>query len=127
MWARLDFSKRSRIPKENFRSHDRYGFHNVSLLAAITSVSISNFHAQAVTQRCQQQAMKEELDAPETNDNWDVVHCPDGTKPIGCKQVYSVKLKLVVLQIAIELAYLPWVRETFAPVAQMTNVSIMST
>ena len=50
-------------------------------------------YAQASTQDCWAQAMKEELQALQDNHTWDIVSCPRGTKPIGCKWVYNVKLK----------------------------------
>jgi hypothetical protein len=42
-------------------------------------------YAQASTQDCWQQAMKEELQALKDNHTWDIVSCPTETKSIGCK------------------------------------------
>jgi len=42
-------------------------------------------YAQASTQDCWQQVMKEELQALQDNHTWDIVSCPIGIKPIGCK------------------------------------------
>ena len=75
--------------------------------------------------------MQEELDALIANHAWDVVQCPAGTKPIGCKWAYTGKLKsngfldqykahLVALVIRQE--YGINYEETFAPVAKMTTV-----
>ena len=49
-------------------------------------------YAQDSTQDCWAQAMKE-LQALQDNHTWDIVSCPRGIKPIGCKWVYTVKLK----------------------------------
>lgn len=74
--------------------------------------------------------MHEELDALKENDTWDIVSCPPIVKPIGCKWVYTVKLKpssldhyraqLVVLSNKQE--YGVYYEETFAPLAKMTTV-----
>lgn len=72
---------------------DRYGFTHASLLTTLSSVSIPNSYSQAVQHDCWIQAMQEELTALQTNHTWDVVTCPSSVKPIGCKWVYSVKLK----------------------------------
>lgn len=110
---------------------ERNGFPNVSLLATLSSISIPNSYAQAVKQPCRQQEMQEELEALIANHTWDVVQCPAGTEPIGCKWVYTVKLKsngsiyhykarLVALGNGQE--YGINYEETFALVAKMTTV-----
>jgi hypothetical protein len=50
-------------------------------------------YAQASTQDCWQQAMKEEIQALQDNHIWDIVSCPTGIKPIGCKWVYTIKFQ----------------------------------
>ncbi|KAI3700840.1 hypothetical protein L2E82_45479 [Cichorium intybus] len=40
-----------------------------------------------------EQAMKNELDALNANNTWDIVKLPKGKKPISCRWVYKVKLK----------------------------------
>ena len=78
--------------------------------------------------------MKEELDALDHNHTWDIVECPSIVKPIGCKWIYSIKLKsdgsldrhkarLVVLGNRQE--YGIDYEETFAPVAKMTSVRLL--
>lgn len=75
--------------------------------------------------------MKDEIDALQANNTWDIIPCPPNTKPIGCKWVNSVKLKpdisldrykarLVALGNRQEsgVDY----DETFAPVEKMTTV-----
>jgi hypothetical protein len=37
--------------------------------------------------------MDEELRALQDNHTWDVVPCPSNVKAIGCKWVYSIKLR----------------------------------
>eukprot|EP00268_Persea_americana_P059265 TRINITY_DN7252_c0_g2_i3.p1 TRINITY_DN7252_c0_g2~~TRINITY_DN7252_c0_g2_i3.p1 ORF type:complete len:904 (-),score=94.40 TRINITY_DN7252_c0_g2_i3:300-3011(-) len=110
---------------------DRYGFTHASLLTTLSSISIPNSYSQAVQHDCWIQAMQEELSALQENHTWDIVPCPSSVKPIGCKWVYSVKLKsdgsldrykarLVALGNRQE--YGIDYEETFALVAKMTTV-----
>ena len=75
--------------------------------------------------------MQDELQALQDNHTWDIATCPAGVKPIGCKWVYTIKLRadgsierhkarLVALRNRQEygLDY----EETFAPMAKMTTV-----
>ncbi|KAL0361772.1 UNVERIFIED_CONTAM: Retrovirus-related Pol polyprotein from transposon RE2 [Sesamum radiatum] len=50
-------------------------------------------YAQASSQKEWQQAMREELNALDKNETWDLVDLPKGKRPIGCKWVFRVKLK----------------------------------
>lgn len=105
---------------------DRYGF-----LATIPMNSIPGSFREAVAQECWKSAMKEELDALHKNETWDLVPCPDNVKPIGCKWVYTIKLKpdgtldrykacLVALGYSQEYGIDYF--QTFAQVAKMTTV-----
>ena len=75
--------------------------------------------------------MQEEIQALQDNHTWDLMTCPPGVKPIGCKWVYSVKFRsdgsldrykarLVALRNRQE--YGIDYEETFAPVAKMTTI-----
>ncbi|XXG61102.1 hypothetical protein AAC387_Pa04g2839 [Persea americana] len=110
---------------------DRYGFSHTSLMATLSSSSIPQSYSQAVQDPCWNKAMQEELDALAQNHTWDIVPSPVGVKPIGCKWVFSLKLKsdgsldrykarLVALGNRQE--YGIDYDETFAPVAKMTTV-----
>lgn len=76
-------------------------------------------------------AMQDELQALQENFTWDIVPCPLGVKPIGCKWVYSVKLnsdgslnryKARLVALGNKQEYGVDYDETFAPVAKMTTV-----
>ena len=74
---------------------------------------------------------QEELCALEANQTWEVVDCPADVMPLGCKWVYSIRVKsdgsldsykarLVVLGNNQE--YGVNYEEIFAPVAKMTTI-----
>ena len=78
--------------------------------------------------------MKDELDALKQNHTWDIFSCPSHIKPIGCKWIYSVKLKSdsSLARYKAQLVALGNRREygidydeTFAPTAKMTTVRIL--
>jgi hypothetical protein len=78
--------------------------------------------------------MQEELQALEKNHTWDIVPCPTGVKPIGCKLIYSIKLrsdssldryKARLVALGNRQEYGINYEETFAPVAKMTTVRLI--
>lgn len=64
-----------------------------ALFATRSSIVIPTSYSQAVKEKCWQQAMQEELCALEANETWEVVDCPVGVTLLGCKWVYSIKVK----------------------------------
>lgn len=100
----------------------------------LSFVNIPNNFFQAIQHECWCQAMKKEFDALQANNTWDVVSCPSDIKPIGCKCVYSVKLKLDgsldrykarPVALGNRQKYGVNYDRTFAPVAKMTIVQIV--
>ena len=78
--------------------------------------------------------MEEELQALVDNHTWDIVHCPANVKAIGCKWVYSIKLrsdgtldryKARLVALGNKQEYGINYEETFAPVAKMTTVRMV--
>lgn len=117
---------------------DRYGFSSSSagnsisaLTATLANFDIPNCYSHAAKHDCWRQAMQEEIAALEANHTWDIEPCPPIVVPLGCKWVYSVKVRsdgsldrykarLVALRNNQE--YVLNYEETFAPVAKMTTV-----
>ena len=76
---------------------DRYGFSSGNFISALTT-ALSNFdiptcYSHAVKHDCWCQAMQEEIAALEANHTWDIESCPSTIVPLGCKWVYSVKVR----------------------------------
>ncbi|RVW54333.1 Retrovirus-related Pol polyprotein from transposon RE1 [Vitis vinifera] len=55
-------------------------------------------------------AMNEEMKSLQKNETWELVECPPGKKPVGCRWIYTVKYKA---------------DETFAPVAKINTVRVL--
>ncbi|RVW87678.1 Retrovirus-related Pol polyprotein from transposon RE2 [Vitis vinifera] len=75
--------------------------------------------------------MQEEIAAPEANHTWDIEPCPPTIVPLGCKWVYSVKVrydgsldryKARLVALGNNQEYGVNYEETFAPVAKMTTI-----
>ena len=62
-------------------------------METMTSTTIPNSYSQSMQHECWKKAMREELDALAHNHAWDIVPCPFSIKLIGCKWIYSIKLK----------------------------------
>uniref|UniRef100_A0A2N9IA16 Retrovirus-related Pol polyprotein from transposon TNT 1-94 n=1 Tax=Fagus sylvatica TaxID=28930 RepID=A0A2N9IA16_FAGSY len=115
---------------------DRYGFPltgttSSALSATLSSIAVPTSYSQAVKEKCWQQAMQEELCALEANKTWDVIDCPAGVTPLGCKWVYSIKVKsdgsldrykARLVALGNNQEYGVNYEETFAPVAKMTTI-----
>lgn len=63
------------------------------LLASLNLVSIPHSYKQATLHKCWHVAINEELQALQDNLTWELVPCTSQVKPIGCKWVYTIKLK----------------------------------
>ena len=75
--------------------------------------------------------MQEKIQALQENHTWDLMTCPPGVTPIGCKWVYSVKFrsdgsldryKARLVALGNRQEYGIDYEETFAPLARMTIV-----
>ena len=78
--------------------------------------------------------MAEEFQALRDNNTWDVVQCPPNVKVIGCKWIYSIKLrsngtlnryKARLVALGNKQEYGVDYEETFAPIAKMTTVRMV--
>lgn len=67
---------------------DKYGFS-----ATLVDNAVPTSYFQASKHACWVKAMQEELQALQENHTWDIFPSPSGVKPIGCKWVYSIKLR----------------------------------
>ncbi|RVW27789.1 Retrovirus-related Pol polyprotein from transposon RE2 [Vitis vinifera] len=117
---------------------NRYGFPSSSsgnsissLTAALSNFDIPTCYSHAAKHDCWRQAMQEEIAALEANHTWDIELCPPTIVPLGRKWVYSIKVrsdgsldhyKAQLVALGNNKEYGVNYKETFAPVAEMTNV-----
>ena len=103
-------------------------------MTTLSFVSIPSSHLQAVQLDTWNHAMRAELDALDQNHTRDIVDCPSTVKPIGCKWIFSIKLKsdgsldrhkarLVAFGNRQEFGI--DYEEMFASVAKMTSVQLL--
>lgn len=116
------------------RPPEWYGFSHKSLHTTLADIPIPTCYSEAVKHECWRNAMKEELQALEDNHTWDIVPRPSNAKTIGCKWVYSIKLrsngtldrfKARLVALGNKQKYGVNYVETFAPVAKMTTVRLI--
>lgn len=130
----LPVRRSSRISRPPARYRSPSPSAQTSFLSTLSTIPIPKSYSQAVKQECWRTAMTAELDALAKTNTWDLVSCPPCIKPIGCKWVYTVKLKsdgslerykarLVALGNRQE--YGIDYQDTFAPVAKMTTVRLL--
>ena len=73
-----------------------FSFHN-SFALALTIAKEPDSYAQALLDPKWLDAMKAEIDALQANHTWVMCKLPPSKVPIGCKWVYKIKLKVMVL------------------------------
>lgn len=100
----------------------------------MASISIPNSHSHDVKNECWQLEMREELNGLNINHMWDIVPYLDGIKPVGCKWVYSNKLKFDgsldcykahLAALGKKQEYRIKYEKTFASITKMTTKSIL--
>ncbi|CAN1164294.1 Retrovirus-related Pol polyprotein from transposon RE1 [Linum perenne] len=99
----------------------------------MTNITEPTTFDEAVKEECWRNAMKAELQALEDNQTWDIVPCPAGKKPIGCKWVYKIKLhsdgrieryKARLVAKGFTQIYDIDFLDTFSPVVKMNTVKL---
>ena len=100
-------------------------------ISNINIVYEPQFFHQAIKYPEWQQAMKEELEAMESNNTWSIMALPSDKQPIGCRWIYKVKYNSdgsvsrykarLVAQGFTQQAGIDYL-ETFSPVAKLTTV-----
>ena len=71
--------------------YDSYAAHHCANMAKIVQDVEPTSFEEAIGKREWDQAMDEEMAALDDSETWDLVHLPQGKKPIGCKWVYKIK------------------------------------
>jgi Reverse transcriptase (RNA-dependent DNA polymerase) len=127
-------SQQVMYPIQDFISYNRVSSAYPAYLSNITNKTEPTNFSEANQSSNWRKAMKEELQALEKNDTWDIVNLPKNKKPVGCKWVYKIKYncdgtieryKARLVAKGFTQTYGIDYQETFAPVAKMNTVRIL--
>lgn len=80
-------------PISNFVSYDHLPFKTNVFALSLFSISITCNVSETLTQKPWREAMIEEMTALEKNGTWELVDLPRGKTTVGCRWVFTVKLK----------------------------------
>ena len=114
-------------------------FHHLSLpyfafVSTLSSVSTPKSTCETLSHPGWKQTMAEEMDALYSNDTWELVALPPGKSPIGCRCVYTVKvrpdgqidrLKARLVANGYTQQYGSNYYDTFSPVAKIVSVRLL--
>ncbi|RVW76140.1 Retrovirus-related Pol polyprotein from transposon RE1 [Vitis vinifera] len=105
-----ELSTKVKYPMSNYVSNHRLSESNKSFVNQLSTVAIPNSVQEVLADPRWKAAMNEEMKSLQKNETWELVECPPGKKPIGCRWIYTVKYKA---------------DETFAPVAKINTVRVL--
>ena len=89
-------SSKVKYPMNNFVSYHRLSESNKSFVNQLSTIVIPNNVQEALTDPRWKNAMNEEMKALQQNETWELVDCPSGKKPVGCRWIYTVKYKVLL-------------------------------
>ncbi|CAN1140144.1 Retrovirus-related Pol polyprotein from transposon TNT 1-94 [Linum perenne] len=101
---------------------------------SVTAITEPQTFDEAVKEECWRIAMQTELQALNDNQTWQIVDCPTGKKPVGCKWVFKVKLhsdgrveryKARLVAKGFTQIYGVDFLDTFSPVVKMNTVKTL--
>ncbi|RVW60836.1 Retrovirus-related Pol polyprotein from transposon TNT 1-94 [Vitis vinifera] len=105
-----ELSTKVKYPMSNYVFNHRLSKSNKSFVNQLSTIAIPNSVQEALTDPRWKAAMNEEMKSLQKNETWELVECPPGKKPVGCRWIYIVKYKA---------------DETFAPVAKINTVRVL--
>ena len=88
-----ELSTKVKYPMSNYVSNHRLSESNKSFVNQFSTVAIPNSVQEALADPRWKAAMNEEMKSLQKNETWELVECPPGKKPIGCRWIYTVKYK----------------------------------
>ncbi|RVW83945.1 Retrovirus-related Pol polyprotein from transposon TNT 1-94 [Vitis vinifera] len=97
-------------------------------------VAIPNSVQEALADPRWKAAMNEEMKSLQKNETWELVECPPGKKPVGCRWIYTVKYKAdgSIERFKARLVAKGYTQtygidytETFAPIAKINTIRVL--
>ncbi|RVW31698.1 Retrovirus-related Pol polyprotein from transposon TNT 1-94 [Vitis vinifera] len=123
-----------KYPMSNYVSNHRLSESNKSFVNQLSTVAIPNSVQEALADPRWKAAMNEEMKSLQKNETWELVECPLGKKPVGCRWIYTVKYKAdgSIERFKARLVAKGYTQtygidytETFAPVAKINTVRVL--
>ncbi|RVW91751.1 Retrovirus-related Pol polyprotein from transposon TNT 1-94 [Vitis vinifera] len=130
----LELSIKVKYPMSNYVSTHRLSESNKSFVNQLSTVSIPNSVQEALADPRWKATMNEEMKSLQKNETWELVECPPGKKPVGCRWIYTVKYKAdgSIEQFKARLVAKGYTQtygidytETFAPVAKINTIRVL--
>ncbi|WJZ82183.1 hypothetical protein VitviT2T_001965 [Vitis vinifera] len=82
-----------KYPMSNYVSNHRLSESNKSFVNQLSTVAILNSVQEALADPRWKATMNEKMKSLQKNETWELVECPPGKKPVGCRWIYIVKYK----------------------------------
>ena len=118
----------------NYVSNHRLSESNKSFVNQLSTITIPNSVQEALADPMWKAAMNEDMKSLQKNKTWELVECPPGKKPVGCRWIYTVKYKVdgsierfktrLVAKGYTQTYGIDYI-ETFAPVAKINTVRVL--
>uniref|UniRef100_A0A6N2MRA1 Integrase catalytic domain-containing protein n=1 Tax=Salix viminalis TaxID=40686 RepID=A0A6N2MRA1_SALVM len=123
-----DPKHKTKYPINNYISTHRLSESYAFTVNQLSNVSIPSNVQDALADPKWTKAMNEEMEALQKNNTWELCQLPTGKKKVGCKWVFTVKLKVDGSIDRYKARSTEWIttyQETFAPVAKMNTIWIL--
>lgn len=129
-----ELSTKVKYPMSNYVSNYRLSESNKSFVNQLSTVAIPNSVQEALADPRWKAAMNEEMKSLQKNETWELVECPPGKKPVGCRWIYTMKYKAdgSIERFKARLVAKGYTQtygidytETFAPVAKINTVQVL--
>lgn len=129
-----NLTSKVKYPMSNYVSNQNLSASNVAFMSQLSAVSIPNSVQEALANSKWTEAMNVEMDSLQKQQTWEIVECPEGKRPVGCRWIYSVKynpegtidrFKARLVAKGYTQAYGVDYTETFAPVAKINTVRVL--
>ncbi|RVX08628.1 Retrovirus-related Pol polyprotein from transposon TNT 1-94 [Vitis vinifera] len=88
-----ELSTKVKYLMSNYVSNHRLSKSYKSFVNQLSTVAIPNSVQEVLTDPRWKAAMNEEMKSLQKNETWELLECPLGKKPVGCRWMYTVKYK----------------------------------
>ncbi|RVW15134.1 Retrovirus-related Pol polyprotein from transposon RE1 [Vitis vinifera] len=129
-----ELSTKVKYPMSNYVSTHRLSESNKSFVNQLSTVAIPSSVQEALADPRWKAAMNEEMKSLQKNETWELVECPPGKKPVGCRWIYTVKYKAdgsierfkarLVAKGYTQTYGIDYI-ETFAPVPKINTIRVL--